>query len=96
MRAVEARRTADPAFGDAIAAAQVIREAGAKPALAWDLDNVWRGVVRPDRCRKGSCEGSAFLGNRRAAISIPQWGRLAAAALVVAAAAVTWESRRTP
>jgi transmembrane sensor len=90
VRAVEARRATDPAFGDAIAAAKVIRDAAGNQAPAWDLDGVWRGVVRRTAAAQDPVKVRMPGLPTRQRFSIPEWCRLAAAALVVAVGAATW------
>jgi ferric-dicitrate binding protein FerR (iron transport regulator) len=88
VRFVEARRVSEPAFRDALQAAALIRDVGRDHAPQWDLDHVWRGVVR----QTGDAQDPVKVRmphRQTGRPAILTWGRLAAAALAAVSLA-TW------
>jgi transmembrane sensor len=94
-RLIESRRSSDPAFERAIETASLIRQTARNAAPEWDLDRVWQGVGR-ETSRAQDPIGLRTprpARRRRPRVLVGHeatWRRLAAAALVIAAASGLW------
>src|SRR5579863_9088553 len=94
-RTVEAQRSADPAFDRALEAASLIRQTASNTAPEWDLDRVWRGIVR-EAARAQDPIGLRIARparQRRLRVLIgskASWRRLAAALFIIAAGTGVW------
>ena len=85
-RAVQNQQAADPAFGQALEAARIIRAAGSDQAPDWDLSRVWRRVARGTAVAQDPVEVRVPRPPRRRRAERARtpvvWGRLAAAAVI--------------